>query len=80
MWDVCGVYKTVNEWVDNGSEQVEATSNQNEVKKITQLCLRHIHFTDLERPMYDDFFVSSGEFELNGWGFSLAGLFFGLAS
>jgi hypothetical protein len=30
--------------------------------------------------MYNDFFVSSGEFELNGWGFSLAVLFFGLAS
>jgi len=30
--------------------------------------------------MFDDFFVSSGEFELNGWGFSLAALFFRLAS
>ena len=30
--------------------------------------------------MYDDFFVSSGEFELKGWGFGLAALFFGLAS
>jgi hypothetical protein len=30
--------------------------------------------------MYDDFFVSSGEFELNGCGFWSAALFFGLAA
>lgn len=59
---------------------MEAASILNETTIIEQLCLRHIPFTDLERPRYDDFFVSSGEFELSGWGFSLAGLFFGLAS